>query len=424
MTDYSSGIKRRSRCTVVAGVLAFVAVSSAAAELPGHEHAALPVDESLTLAGALDAAFAVYPATIELGSRSEQADAWSDRGQSWLADRPSIMFRYQSDRWGSANGLEERETGIQFPLWSWGGRSAVQKFGEALSLESDAASLALRWEVAGLVRSTLWGIALAENDHALAGQALETAMRLVSSVERRYELGDVALADVLLAQVARLEAKTTLIDAEAQVLDAERAYRSFTGLEWRLPFLGESLSQNHELTPDHPALVFARAELGRAEAGLDVAEKTFKSGPSLLIGPRSERPAYGGEFDGSIGVTVNIPFGGSSHRRVETSVAVRAAAAARATLDQQVRTLTLALHEAAHGLDVVSQNLATAAERRDLAERHQAMGESAYEKGEIELTDLLKMQATAIAAKRQLTRLMIDQKRYTALYNQAVGKLP
>jgi hypothetical protein len=52
------------------------------------------------------------------------------------------------------------------------------------------------------------------------------------------------------------------------------------------------------------------------------------------------------------------------------------------------------------------------------------MGELAYEKGELELIDLLKIQATAIDARRQVSRLEIGQKRQTALYNQAVGDLP
>jgi outer membrane protein TolC len=102
----------------------------------------------------------------------------------------------------------------------------------------------------------------------------------------------------------------------------------------------------------------------------------------------------------------------------------RVAAGARASLEQQKRALGLALHEAAHSLAVIRENLEAASERMELAERHQRMGESAYEKGEIELIDLLKIQTTAIAAKRQVTRLLIDEKRQTALYNQAVGKLP
>ncbi|MEJ2297205.1 MAG: hypothetical protein P8X94_01615 [Woeseiaceae bacterium] len=52
------------------------------------------------------------------------------------------------------------------------------------------------------------------------------------------------------------------------------------------------------------------------------------------------------------------------------------------------------------------------------------MGELAYEKGEIELLDLLRIRETAIEARRQLARLQIETKRQTALYNQAVGEMP
>jgi outer membrane protein TolC len=397
---------------------------AADAELPSHEHAALPEDATLTLAGAVDAAFQIYPATIELAARTGQADAWTDRGHSWLADRPSLVLRLQTDRWGSDAGLDEYEAGIQLPLWNPGGRSAVQDYGAAFTEESATADLALRWEVAGMLRGALWAIALAENDHELAEQALDTAERLAKSVERRYELGDVALSDVLLAQSAYLEAQTSLIEATAALLDAERGYRSLTGLERRPAFLGEALSQSHDVEPDHPALAFANAAVTRAEAGLAVAEKTANTGASLLLGSRSERPAFGDQFDDSLGITVSIPFGGSAHRRTEISAAARTAASARATRNAQIRTLTLELHEAAHGLNVVSENLTSATERMKLAERHQAMSEVAYEKGELELIDLLKVQSTAIAAKRQVTRLLIDEKRQTALYNQAVGKLP
>jgi len=416
--------RRNTRWRLALSGFLLMTIIASGEELPDHEHAALPVDDSFTMTLAVDAALANYPSTEELAARSAQADAWLDRGGSWFADRPSLLMRYQTDRWGSDNGLEEYEAGIQLPLWNWGGRSATKDLGEAMLVESGAAALALRWYVAGLLRSTLWNIALAEGDHHLAEQALETAARLTTSVERRYELGDVALSDVLLAQSSFLEAQTSLIEASAELLDAERAYQSVTGLVKRPPFLAETLSQRHDVEADHPALAFANAEVSRAEAGLAVAEKTVNTGSSLLIGPRSERAAFSPEHDDSIGITLNIPFGGSSHRRTEMSTAARAAASARASRNQQIRDLTLALHESAHSLNVVHQNLEASAERMSLAERHQEMSVSAYEKGELELIDLLKVQTTAIAAKRQVTRLMIDEKRQTALYNQAVGKLP
>lgn len=413
----------RSLRAVIWSMLLAVA-SASAATLPSHEHVALPVDETLTLFAALDMAYARYPSIDEVLARREQADAWADRGDSWLAGRPSLMLRYQSDRWGSDGGLNEYEAGVVLPLWSWGGRSAVQMLGESMSVESAAAEQAIRWEVAGLLRSSLWNIALAENDHELAEQALETAERLATSVKRRHELGDVALSDVLHAESFYLEAQTKLIEVTATLLDAERVYRSVTGLERRPLFSGEIISDRHDVVPDHPALAFANSEVRRAEASLVVAKETAATGTSLLVGARRERPAFGDTYDESIGITLSIPFGGSSSRQTEITAAARVAASARAAQARQMRTLTMEMHEAAHGLNVVHENMATAGERMKLVNRHQIMGLSAYEKGEIDLFDLLKLQATALAAKRQVTRLIIDEKRQTALYNQAVGILP
>lgn len=409
-------------------VLAFVFLTAgfaaAAEELSGHSHTPLPVDESLTLSGTVDAALTAYPDTIALAARQTEAEAWADRGGSWLSARPSMMLRYQTDRLGSDVGLDEYEAGIELPLWNLGGRDAVQNFSAALFLESVAAGAALRWQVSGFVRMALWDVALAENDHELADQALATADRLVKLVERRHELGDVALSDVLLAKATYLEFQTALIEANATLLDAERTYRTITGLERRPGFVAESLSTVAEVAEDHPALAFANAAVATAEADVDVTRQTVNTGTSVLIGARRERAAFGTELDDSIGITLNIPFGGSAHRNTEISKAARVASMALADRNRQLRELSLALHEAAHGLNVVHQNIEAASARLEFAERHQEMGEVAYEKGELELIDLLKMQATAIAARRQVSRLVIDQKRQTALYNQAVGELP
>ena len=410
---------RALACAVLA-----IGMAASAEELPGHAHEPLAVDPSLTLSGAVDAALADFPDTVTLAARQDEALAWDDRGNSWLADRPSLMLRYQTDRYGSNVNLDEYEAGVVLPMWNPGGRDAVQRYGDALFLESAEAGPALRWQVAGRVRTALWGVARAETDHELAEQSLDTARRLLGVVERRHELGDVAMSDVLLAQASYLEFQTALIEASAALLDAERTYRTITGLERRPAFVPESLSPAEEITDDHPALAFANAAVARADADVEVAERTVNTGTSVLIGARRERPPFGTEFDDSIGVTLNIPFGGSAHRNTEISKSARAASAARAERNRQLRELTLALHEAAHGLNVVSQNIEAASARLEFAEQHQAMGEVAYEKGELELIDLLKIQATAIAARRQLAGLTIDEKRQTALYNQAVGETP
>lgn len=395
-----------------------------AAQHDDHAHEPLSVDASLTVAEVIQATLTTYPESLVLDARRQQADAWTSRGRSWLLDRPSLMLRYQSDRWGSDNNLEEYEAGIELPLWTWGGRSAVQAVGEALTHESDAAAMAVKWEVAGKVRRAMWDIALAENNRNLAEQSLQMAANLLATVERRHELGDVALRDVLLAKTSQLEQQTALIDASAAVLDAERLYRTYTGLDRRPEFAAETRSDADEITSSHPALALADRAVQRAEADLAVADKTHNAGANVLIGTRHERPAFATTTDDSIGVTVSLPFGGSAHRNTAIATAARAASEARAVRKQQLRQLTLEMHEAAHGLAVVRQNLAAAEQRLEIAERHQAMTEMAYEKGEIELLDLMKIKESALAARRQVTQLQIDQKRQTAFYNQAVGELP
>jgi outer membrane protein TolC len=389
-----------------------------------HGHAPLPEDESLDLAGAVDAALEAWPGTLELMAHRAQADAWSRRGQSWLSDRPSVSLRYQTDRFQDDLGLAEYEAGVSLPLWGWGARDATQSLGNAFQSESEAHGRVMRWQVAGEMRRVLWNVALAVNDFELVTLAVDTAERIAATVERSHELGEVARRDVLMAQSALLETRAMLIEARASLLDAEREYRSVSAQERRPAFQAEILSELHEVPEQHPVLEMMRAEVARAEARQAVVSETFSSSPHLLVGPRRERAPLAQEYDDSIGITMQVPFGGSSHRNVEVAEAARAVAAAQAALQQQQRALSLQLHEAAHGLEVANQNLAEAMERMQLADEQQQMGLIAYETGELDLIDLLRLQEMALSARRSLTRLQIDLKRQTALYNQAVGVLP
>jgi outer membrane protein TolC len=389
-----------------------------------HAHQPLPVDEGMSLAQTIDEAVAAWPRSVEMPARQAQAAAWSKRGDSLLSDRPSFSFRYQTDQFNSDEGMREYEAGILLPLWNWGGRDATSALGDAFNSESEAVARALRWQVAGEVRRVLWRIALAVNDYNLVTQAQATAQQIADRVSRSHELGEVALRDVLMSQSALLEARTVVIEASAVLLDAEREFRSVAGIDRRPAFKAETISELHEVSEDHPALIMVNAEIARAEAEYAMLRKTFSSNPHLLVGPRRERAPLASDYDDSIGVTMTVPFGGSSHRDVELAAADRRIAEVQAKRLEQQRFLTLQLHEAAHSLDVVRQNIDEAAERMSLATRQQEMGQSAYEKGELDLIDLLKLQEITLAAKRHFTQLQIEQNRQTAFYNQAVGELP
>jgi len=409
--------------TLLATPVSGQAIGSAL-EAHDHEHDPLTVDPSLTFSAIVEATYIRFPTLAELDARDLQARSWLDRSRSWTANRPVVSFRYQTDRWGDDAGLDEYETGIQLSLWKWGERSSTRVLGQAYGAETRAAEASVRWEIAGALRDIVWQIARAERETVLVEQAHEIASQLASAIRRRYELGDVALGDVLLAETAELETETLVIGADSALVDAERAYRLFTGLESRPNFAAETLSSKTGIDGDHPALTLARTQVARARAEQDRIRRSAMTHPTITVGPRRERGVTGAPFEESIGIVLAVPFGGNAHVRSSVTDAGRAVGEAVSAEQRIARDLDLALHEASHGLSVARKNLVTARRRAELATRRYAMGESAYRKGELELIELLTLQRVAIDAERQVLEYEIGTSRQTAMYNQAVGVMP
>ena len=407
--------------------LLFWCASGVAAVAEPHgaaHHEPLPERAELTLAAVLDEAVSRYPDAALLSARAGQAEAWRARSRSLLADTPSLSFRYQTDRFGDDAGLQEYEGGLELPLWRWGERRAAGALAGASAAVARTAAPGLRWQVAGELREVLWAMARAERELQAALDTRDLNERLAASVRRRHELGDVPLADVLLADSAALAAEEAVVDATALLVDAQREYRTLSGLDARPPFEAEPLSPIEEITPDHPALAAAAAELERARARADLSRRSARGSPTLLLGPRWERPALGSGYDDSVGLTLTVPLPGTAHGRTAAADASAEAAAAQAARDRLHRSLALALHEAEHGLEVATANLATSSRRAGLAARHADMGRTAYEAGEVDLMDLLRLQEAAVAARRTRDRFDIEVARRTAAYNQAVGVYP
>lgn len=415
---------RSCRSAAAAVLILAAGFAAAAADPVEHGHEPLAVDTVLTLSDVVDATLEAFPAALEVGARQQEADAWQSRSRSLVSAQPVVSLRYQTDRFGDDAGLSEIESGIQLALWKWGERKAARRVGEAFDSESAAALVALRWQISGLIRERIWQIASADGQLGIAARSLAVANRLADVIRRRHELGDVALRDLLLAESALLDAEAGFAEAEVALVDAERAYRNLTGLDRRPAFESELLADYATLDDSHPALAFASAQLDRARARRALAEQSGSVSPTLTIGPRRERGQFAPRYEDSIGVLVTIPFGGSSHTATRATEAGRDVASARATMQQAYRELDLAFHEAAHGLDVARHNLELASERAGLAERGFLIGESAYEKGELSLIELLTLQSVLLDAERQVLRFEIETYRQTALHNQALGVLP
>jgi outer membrane protein, heavy metal efflux system len=390
----------------------------------GHVHVPLTIDPNMTWTTVMNTALDAYPRRVELAGRENEAAALTERGKGVLAGTPTLYFSHLTDAALDNNGQREYEGGIELPVWHAGQRRALSTLAGAAGVESSAAANALRWEVAGLLRTVLWDIALAANAADQAKDSVAVADELLSAVERRNARGDLPLADVLLARSALLEKQKSVIETRAGLLDAERTYRSLTGLDARPQDFGETRSAREDFDASHPLLELADAELTRAKANLELVDRETRGNMLVSVGPRRQRDAQTSLMNNSFAVGVTIPVGGKPIGAPDRARAARTVADAESRRGQLLRQLDLDLHEAEHTLSVVEESLTLAATQSDLAMQQWQMAKSAFAQGEIELRDLLRIQDAAQNTVREASRLALERGRQIAAINQALGETP
>lgn len=382
-------------------------------------------DASLNLQRLVDLATEAYPKMAVAGAMEAEAGALQRRGDSWLPGYPALYAQYIDDSLSRNRGIKQIQTGIQLPLWMWGQKAAGQHLAEQASANAAEFQRALRYEVAGLVRELLWEIAMAESRLRLAKQVYDVSNRLTNTVRLRVEAGDLARADLLLAQSDNLEKLNAVTEAEADLTQTHQAYSNLTRVE-RLPgSFEERLSPLVAIADNHPAMMAANTTVERARAEVEWV-RTSKQGnqPTVLVGTQHDWSQRGLARDDSTNLVVQVPFGGDDYNapvEADANVKLNQAIADR---DLLARQLERALHEVQRRLSVDKAQLAVAQQRKTLSERHFEISRSSFEAGEMELLDLLKIEAAARTAIQDAELLAIQCKRDTARYNQVVGEMP
>ncbi|BBL69485.1 TolC family protein [Methylogaea oryzae] len=382
-------------------------------------------DPGLNLKQLVDIATEVYPKLAVAGAMEEEAGALKRRGDSWMPGYPQLYAQYIDDSLSRDRGIKQVQTGIQMPLWMWGQKAAGQHLAEQAATNAAEFQRALRYEVAGLVRELLWEISLAESRYHLAKQVYDLSTRLTDTVRLRVDAGDLARADLLLAQSDNLEKLNAFTETEANLMHARQAYINLTRQE-RIPgAYDEQRSPRTDIGGDHPALAAASTAVERARAELEWVKKSKQGNqPTVLVGTQHDWFQRGQARDDSTNLVVQVPFGGSDYNApVEADANVKLSHAI-ADRDLLARQLERSLHEAKHHLEVDKAQLGVAVERKKLAERHFEISRTSFEAGEMELLDLLKIESAARTAIRDAELLAIQLKRDTARYNQVVGEMP
>lgn len=398
------------------------AISTPAAE-PAHQDRVYP-DRSLNLTQTIDHTVEYYPKTqLDPVLRAEVA-ALRRRSKTFIAGSPQFVGQYTGDHVDDDIGRREVEATLEAPLWRPGQRQAGTQLAERAAIQAQQTGVALRLEVAGLVREALWAMALAELRLRLAGQQLTTSQKLAATVRRRVELGDLARLDLLLAENDVLERRTARVEAEAALQDTRRTYLSLVQMDRAPTEFAEARSAAEEISEQHPLLAAANSKVARSQAQLQWVQNSAKGQPLLGVGTRIERDVRANDDVGSIRFTVSVPFGGDSYHAPQIAASQVEISRAKAERDALWRELKRALHEAEHVLEVDHATLKLARERAALARDQLRLNRIAFDAGELKLIDLLKIQSTANAATVEAELRALLMQRDTARYNQAVGVTP
>jgi outer membrane protein TolC len=336
-----------------------------------------------------------------------------------------IYLQWIDDTVFDNNGLMEVQSGYQMPLWMWDQKKASERVTDSAKKNAEFFARALRHEVAGLVRGALWNLRLVENHYELARQIYEVAERLTAVVERRVELGDLARADLLLAESDQLEKKTAMVQAEAEVMHARKAYQNLTRLARAPTRYEEKLSPTRQFTDSHPAIAAANTLVERAQAEVEFTRLSKQGNqPSIMLGTNSARTARVEPFDTGTNLVVQVPIGGEAWHAPQVAQANLVLTERITQREALWRQLERALHEAQHNLEVDQRALDIAQRRKEIAETQIRMSRLAFETGEIALIDYLKIQASAQAAIRDAAQRAIMVQKDIAVFNQVVGMTP
>ncbi|MEN9680128.1 MAG: hypothetical protein RLZZ627_21 [Pseudomonadota bacterium] len=392
--------------------------------LESHEDT-LVIDENLSLRDVIDATYQHYPQQAIVKAYEDEVQALEQRSTSWIAGYPMVYLQYIDDSLISNRGISDIQSGYQVPVWMWGQKEASQKVTDQSSVAAERYAVALKHEIAGLVRNALWNIRITENRRDLAQKILTVADELLRVVRRRLELGDMSKSDMLLAENDALEKKSLLMQAEAEVIHANKAYQSLTRTRLMPGRFEEQLAKDISLADSHPALSAATASVERAQAEVDFV-KLSKQGnqPTVLIGTDSTSVSRQRDYGTGTNLVFQIPIGGDDWHApqvAQANVLLNEKLAQREALHRQ---LEKAAHEAAHILDLDQKALVVASRRKEIAEEQLRMSKIALENGEISMIDYLKIQTTAQTALRDAAERKILVLKDISTLHQAVGISP
>ncbi len=384
---------------------------------------ALKVNPNLQFHEVLEKTIARNPMQASLTSREFMVSAKSLVANAMLPSTPLINVQHQNDTLGSRRGEREWQAEVELPVWLPNQRNNRLKVADATQSSVAASRESLRLQVAGLLRDAVWDIAFNDNNNALATNKLTLANTLQHDVEKRYQAGEMAKTDAMLAQQETLRAEKEQIRAEAELMHARHRYFLLTGLR-ELPASFEEKQSSLEDYTQSSIWVEAQSKLGLAETERALAQVESHENLQVLLNMRRSQGAFDSMSNDSVGVKVRIPFGGET-RSAPIKAAAEMHVGAALTEQETLRyTLEAAMHEAEHNLSVSRAELLLVTRQYEIAKESARLAQKSFQLGETDLVSLMRVQAQTYEAERAFTTRQIQVQWDIARYNQVVGVLP
>lgn len=431
MTEFSRFCLLIASLMLVAGAAVAAAEQEQATPLPmaaNTDHQIdhfdeLKVNPNLQLSEVLEKAYARAPMQAALLSRDSMVSARSRVANAMLPSTPAVNVIHQNDAIGSGRGERDWQAELELPIWLPKQRDNRLKVAEASQSTVSASRQSLKLQVAGQLREALWNIAFNDNNLLLAANKLQLANKLRSDVEKRYQAGELAKTDAMLAEQETLRAEKEKLRAEAELMHARHRYYLLTGLR-ELPASYEEKQSSLEDYSQSPIWLETQSKLGLAETERDLVQIESHENLQVLMNVRSTKGAFDTSANDSVGVKLRIPFGGDAKAapiRAAAEIGVGNALTEREALKYELET---AMHEAEHNLSVSRAELMLAGKQYEIAKESLRLAQKAFQLGETDLVSLLRVQAQTFDAERAFSTRQVQVQWDVARYNQIVGVLP
>lgn len=339
---------------------------------------------------------------------------------------------------GQANGNGSASIGIN-ASWDadlWGRLRESVSAAQSSAQASEADLAAARLSAVGSLVQNYFKLREADAELQILQQSIDGYQRSLQIVQNRYNVG-------VEAKTAVLQAQTTLTNTQASLESTRQARQTYehaiavlTGqapaqfslpaVPWQVTLPQVPLLVPSTLLERRPDIAAAERAVAAANAQIGVAQAAYY--PSLnLSGSLSRSGSNLGNLFSASGLlwSLGASLGQSIFNGGATAAQVDAAQAAHAAKTATYRQTVLSAFQAVE--DGLSNSLALAAQRpllqQSLASAQQVEQQmlNRYQAGQVQYTEVVTAQATALSARRSLIQLELNQQLAAAQLVQELG---